>query len=190
MAYSEWQPGVTLPSPVYLDASVIVTFFIAHDLRYKETTQLFGDLLVEQTDILISTLTVSECLWGLAKVSYHQLFHHKSNVKFDPGIFRKHVDAIFERFGDRMNSVHHWLRDWRAAGIRIDVLPIDDTIERVSAVAPVYMQSCQLASADAVHLATAETAAASFLTTDRDFERSQDSPLQIFCITGASTARG
>ncbi len=187
MPYSEWQPGVTLPSPVYLDASVVVTFFIAQDPRYKETTQLFGNLLVDQTDLLISTLTVSECLWGLAKVSYHQLFGHKSNVKFDPRIFRTHVEAIFERFGDRMNSLHHWLRDWRASGIRIDVLPIGDTVEHVSAVAPVYMQAFQLASADAVHLATAETAAASFLTTDSDFERAQGSTLQIFRVTGAST---
>lgn len=189
MPYSEWQPGVTLPSPVYLDASVVVTFFIAQDPRYKETAQLFGDLLVEQTDILISTLTVSECLWGLAKVSYHQLFGHKSNVQFHPGIFRKHVDAIFEKFGDRMNSPHRWLRDWRAAGVRIHVLPIDDTVERVSAVAPVYMQAFHLASADAVHLATAETAAASFLTTDSEFERAQESPLQIFRVTGASTQK-
>lgn len=190
MPYSEWHPGVTLPAPVYLEASVVVTYFIAKDPRYKETTQLFGDLLVEKTDLLISTLTVSECLWGLAKVSYHELFRHKSNVKFSPAIFRTHVDDIFERFGDRMNSVHHWLRDWRAAGIKIDLLPTSNDIERISAAAPVYMKTFQLASADAVHLAAAETAAASFLTTDRDFERAQGSPLQIFCITPPSTVKG
>jgi predicted nucleic acid-binding protein len=189
MPYSEWQPGVRLPSPVYLDASVLVASFITNDPRYKETTRLFGDLLVSQAQIFISILTVSESLWGLAKVSYHQLFGHKSNVQFKPHIFRNHVEAIFQKYGDRMNAIHDWLREWRAAGIRIDVLPTDDTsLERISAIAPVYMQTFHLASADAVHLATAETgAAASLLTTDTEFERAQGSPLQIFRVTGAST---
>ena len=189
MPYSEWQPGLTLEPPVYLDASVLVTSFVTKDPRYKETTRIFGDLLSNQTQMLVSVLTLSESLWGLAKVSYLELFNHKPNVHFNPQIFRKHVVAIYERYGDRMtSSVHHWLRDWRAAGIRIDVLPVSDDIERISATAPVYMREFQLASADAVHLATAEAAAASFLTTDTEFQRAEGLPLQICRITGASTA--
>ena len=125
----------------------------------------------------------------MAKVSYHQLFNLKSNQQFHTGIYRKHSEAIFETYGDRMNSVHEWLRDWRAAGISIDILPADD-LERISAVAPVYMQAFQLGSADAVHLAIAETVAASFLTTDTDFRRADASPIQICRTTGTSTASG
>ena len=191
MPYSDWQPGLTLQPPVYLDASVLVASFVSNDPRYKETTQLFGDLLTNQTQMLVSVLTVSESLWGLAKVSYHELFKKKSGAHFAPHIFRKHVEAIYERYGDRMtSSVHHWLRDWRAAGIKIDLLPASGDIERISAAAPVYMQAFQLASADAVHLATAEAAAASFLTTDTEFQRAEGLPLQIWRITGASTAKG
>lgn len=191
MPYSEWQPGISLPPPVYLDASVLAASFIANDPRYQETTQLLGDLLVSQAQIYISILTVSECLWGLAKTSYHQSAGRKSSAQFNPRIYRRNVEAIFQKYGDRMrNSVHDWLRDWRAADIMVDILPRDAaSVERVSAVAPVYMQTFQLPSADAVHLATAETAAASFLTTDRDFARAEESPLQIFRVTGASATK-
>lgn len=189
MPYTEWQPGLAIQSPVYLDASILVASFVRKDPRYKETTQLFGDLLANQTQIFISVLTVSESLWGLAKVSYQQLFNLKPTDHFNPDIYRKHSEAIFETYGDRMNSVHEWLRDWRAAGIGIDILPADD-LERISAVAPVYMQAFQLGSADAVHLAIAETIAASFLTTDTDFRRADESPIQICRITGTSGARG
>jgi len=191
MPYEEWRPGLTLQPPVYLDSSVLIASFVTKDHRYTETTQLFADLLTNQAQMFLSILTVSESLWGLAKTSYLELFNKKSREHFAPHIFRNHLEAIYNRYGDRMrSSVHDWLRDWRAAGITIDLLPTPDNIERISAAAPVYMQTFQLASADAVHLATAETAAMSFLTTDTEFQRAAASPLNIFLIAGTSTQMG
>ena len=193
MTFHEWRPGISLPEPVYLDASVVVASFATNERRYKQATQLFGELLGDQSQILISLLTLSEALWGLARLSYQEMYGQKpkkgKSPHFGPDTFRKHAEEIFAKHGERMAAVHEWLRDWRAAGIRIDVLPPADpsVYERISAVGPVYMRTFGLASADAFHLATAEMGAASFVTTDREFEQAHASPLEIYRLTGAST---
>lgn len=191
MPYSEWRPGISLPAPVYLDASVVVASFATNERRYKQATALLGELLGDQSQIFISLLTVSEALWGLARLSYQELYgqKQKKGAHFGTDIFRRHAEEIFAKHGGRMTAVYEWLHDWRAAGIRINVLPPDDpdVFERIAAVGPVYMRTFGLGSADAFHLATAETAAASFVTTDGEFEQAQASPLEIFRLTGAST---
>jgi len=183
MPYSEWRPGIIPPSPVYLDACTLTASFIARDPRYKNTTRLFADLLGSRAELLISMLTLSESLWGIAKLSFQQIERQKARTHFAPHIFRKHADNIFRVYGARMHAIHSWLRDWRQSGINVSLMPNDvDSLQQVSQVAPTYMQKFRLASSDAYHLATAEMGAKSLLTTDTEFERADASPLEIYLI--------
>lgn len=185
MPYVEWQPGSTPPSPAYFDASFLIASFVAKEPRYDKATSLLAAFLANETEMLLSSLTVSESLWGLAKMSFYQLQGKKITARdhFSTDIFRRHSAAIFEKYGSRMNQIHDWLRDWRIAGINIGLLPLDvDSLRQVSQTAPLYMERFHLGSADAVHLATAEIGAKSFITTDTEFRKAGSSPVEIFLI--------
>ena len=185
MPYAEWRPGNVPPSPVYFDTSFLVASFVTKEPRYQNATALLGALLANETEMLLSTLTVSESLWTLAKMSFYQLQGKKvtSRDHFGPDVYRRHRAAIFEKYGSRMNQVHDWLRDWRVAGINIGLLPLNvDGLRQVSQVAPMYMERFQLGSADAVHLSTAEVGAKSLITTDTEFEKAQASSIEIVLI--------
>jgi predicted nucleic acid-binding protein len=183
MPYSVWQPGVAVSSPVYLDSGVIIAAFVRLDARYRQAARLIGELLGAQVHILVSTLTLSETLWGLAKLSCCEIHKHPSRVHWSPDIYRRNHADIFAKHGQRMNAVHDWIRDWVQAGIKMDVVPVDTADFRVvTGAAPEYMRAFQLSSADATHLATAERQARSFITTDSEFQRAATSALEVMAI--------
>jgi predicted nucleic acid-binding protein len=183
MPFSAWMPGVAVSSPAYLDSGVVIAAFVRRDTRYQKAARLLGELLAAQIHILVSTLTLSESLWGIAKLSYCEIHNHPSRVTWNPDIYRRNHADIFAKHGQRMNSVHDWIRDWLQVGVNVDVVPVDTADFRVvTGAAPQYMQAFQLSSADATHLATAERRARSFITTDSEFQRAATSSLEIFVI--------
>jgi predicted nucleic acid-binding protein len=184
MPYTEWQPGVNPPSPVYLDSSVLVASLITNDRCYVKTTTLLAELLASNISLVVSALTVSESLWILAKVSYREVFNHPEKVRFSPEIFERNAEAIFAKFGHRMSSIYDLIRDWRQAGVDISLLPNDmNSFQRATENAPTYMRMFKLASADAMHLATAELEAKSLVTGDSDFQRARSAALTIFHVS-------
>lgn len=172
MAYSTWQSGLSVVSPVYLDSGVLIAALVRKDPRYQQASFLVADLLINQVEIVISILTLSETLWGLAKLSHQQLFNQPPRTQFNPEIYRRHSEQIFQTHGSRMYMVHDTIRDWLDAGIVVSIIPANIAeMQHASQVSPDYMRKFQLASADAVHLALAQSHAKSFVTTDSEFQR-------------------
>jgi predicted nucleic acid-binding protein len=185
MPWQIWQPGAQLESPVYLDSNVLVAGLVRRDVRYRQAAGLLGELLASKSRIIVSLLTLSESLWAIAKLSYGEIYNQPSNASFRPEVYRRHHAEIFGRYQARFYSVHSLIRDWRAAGIEVDLVPPTiDALESVSSLTPAYMEEFQLSSADASHLAAASDAEArSFVTTDREFERAEAIAITIVRLT-------
>ena len=172
-----------MQSPVYLDASIVVSATVHSERRYPLASQLVADLLASQAHIQISVLTISEALWAMAKLSYCEIYSQPSRATWNPTIFERHSAEIFEQYPTRMNAISNMIQRWTQAGIPIEVIPATPPdFRQVSQAAPSHMQDLALASADATHLATAETQAKSFVTTDEEFQVAAGLPLNIYHV--------
>lgn len=183
MPVQEWHLGDKLPSPVYLDSNVIAASFVQKDRRYKPASQLLAELMADDAEVVISPLTVSESVWALAKMSYHELQNQPFHTTFHQQIFKRHCAAIFARYRARMNSVFEWIRSWRTAGVSITVFPTDmDMLQNISQTVSRHMEVFTIGSSDAFHLACAEQGARSLVTGDEDFRNADLSAVEIFYI--------
>ena len=177
MAYSSWEPGLSLASPVYFDANVLVGAVVTKHRLYASSVQLIGDLLASQGSILISLLAFQESLWTLARISYCDLFNQPSNAHFSLKIYEKRCKEIFATYGERMGAVGSMINAWSQAGVSVEVVPkTESSFASVSSLTPRYMSEFSLAPGDAVHLALAGLHAKTFITADADFEEAAASP--------------
>jgi len=176
MPYATWHDGMTLASPVYLDANVLVGVTVTKHWAYKPAARLLGELLATQATILVSLLAIQESLWALARLSYYDLAGHLSDVFFGRKIYDKWRDRIFENHGERMTTVPSMLQAWFKAGVPLAVVSkAEPDFLKVAHLVPRYMHEYGLTPGDAAHLALAATHAKTFVTTDTDFEEAANS---------------
>ncbi|MCJ7510612.1 MAG: type II toxin-antitoxin system VapC family toxin [Dehalococcoidia bacterium] len=157
---------------MYLDANVLVGATVRRHALYTKAAQLIGELLASQARILVSLLAVQEALWALANISYCELYNQPSNASFTQTIYNRWREQIFQKYGPRMQAIGLMLRDWSDAGVAVEVVPKTDAdFLSVCDLTPRYMRDYKLTTADAAHLALAETHAASFVTADSHFKQ-------------------
>lgn len=179
---------MAVPSPVYVDANIIVGATVTKHALYKSAVRFLGETIASGTQILVSILTVEEALWALARISFCDLMRQPANARFTQAIYNRHRDRIFQNYGDRMEAIPSMLRDWTTAGIPITVVPQgDEGFLASSELIPRYMARFKLTPADAAHLALAEESARALATADGDFRRvppndPDDIPLEIVQI--------
>jgi predicted nucleic acid-binding protein len=170
MRYTAWAAGAAIDSPVYLDANVLVGATVSRHALYTNAARLIGELLANQARILVSLLAVQEALWALAKLSYCELYRQPSKAHFSQSLYNRCREQIFQKYGPRMQAIGLMLRDWSDAGVAVEVVPKTDAdFLSVCDLTPRYMRDYKLTTADAAHLALAETHAASFVTADSHF---------------------
>ena len=157
-----------LASPLYVDSNVLVAGTITKHPLYGPAAQLIGELLLNQTTLMISLLTVHECLWALAQYSYLDL-NPGTGPNWNQKIYRRWRDRIFESYSDRLGAVTSMLQDWSQAGIPLLFVPDEASFLNVSDLTLHLMRVYPLAPGDAAHLALARTYAKAFVTADKDF---------------------
>lgn len=184
MNYQNWQPGTAIPSPVYLDANILVGAAVTKHRLYAKTAQLLGELLASGSRILVSLLTVQESTWAIARLSWCDLAKQPANARFSQSIYQRWRKQIFQAHGTRMAAIQKTLNDWATVGVDLQVVPKNEAdFLVVTARIPTYMERYRLTPADAAHLAIAEECAGSFATADSDFEDvARQSPSQSLNI--------
>ncbi len=174
MEYTDWQPTMTIQSPVYLDANVLVGTIVSNHPLYQSCVKLTAAILIAKVKVVISVLALDEAIWAIAKLAYCQLTNNPSKTHWNPKIYEKWCDQIFESYGSWITSVCEMVKDWENAGVNIDFAPsIDSEYRDVINKAPDYMRQFKLTPADAFHLAIAEKKAKTFITADLDFSKLQ-----------------
>ncbi len=177
MQYVDWTPQLAIDPPIYLDANVLVGTIVRTHRLYPTCVNLTAALLTGKSGILLSAVSVNECIWATTRLAYYALFGHSSNVKFSKDIYLKWREKIFESYGGWITAVGSMMKDWSNAGVPIEVIPKTDALwERVVDLTPVYMRQLKLTPADAIHLALAQTHARTFITADSDFEEVRKNP--------------
>jgi predicted nucleic acid-binding protein len=171
MKYIDWNPCIDIESPVYIDANIFVGAIIRGHNLYHPCVKLIGNLLTNQSHILVSLISAEESLWALTRQSYIDLNNQAPNASFTRNAYKKWCAKIFATYGStRIGVVSSMLRDWSNAGLQVEVIPKTETLwKQVLDLAPLYMEKCELFPADAFHLALAETHAKTFITADSDF---------------------
>jgi predicted nucleic acid-binding protein len=173
MQYVNWNPTIPLQSPVYLDANILVGTTINGHPLYNSCIQLIGTLLVDKANILISPIAVDECMWATAKLAYCKLINKPDNTKWTKIIYRAYCDQIFKSYGPLITAVSTMIKDWKTAGVPINLVPSDLVFDDVLNLAPKYMSQYKFTPADALHLAIAEKQAKTLVTADSDFNKLQ-----------------
>ncbi len=177
MQYVDWTPQLTIDPPVYLDANVLVGTIVRTHSLYPTCVKLTATLLASKCSVLISPVSLNECLWATAKLAYCQLFKHPSKVQWGKNLYLKWREKIFESYEGWITAVGSMMKDWSNAGVPIEVIPKTDALwEHVVDLTPGYMQQLKLTPADAMHLALAQTHARTFITADSDFEVIRGNP--------------
>jgi len=179
MQYVDWTPQLTVDPPVYLDANILVGTIVRTHHLYPTCVKLIATLLTGKSSVLISPVSLDECLWATAKLAYCRLFKHPhpSTVRWSKDIYLKWCEKIFESYEGWITAVGSMMKDWSNAGVPIEVIPKTDALwEHVVDLTPHYMRQFKLSSADAMHLALAETHARTFVTADSDFAEIQKNP--------------
>lgn len=178
MQYVDWTPQLAIDPPVYLDANVLVGAIVRTHRLYPTCVRLTATLLAGKSSILLSAVSVDECLWATAKLAYCQLFGHDPSTKgWNKPTYLRWCEKIFESYEGWITAVGSMMKDWSSAGVPIEVIPKTDVLwEHVVDLTPHYMRQFKLSPADAMHLALAQTHARTFITADSDFEEIKKNP--------------
>jgi predicted nucleic acid-binding protein len=178
MQYVDWTPQLAIDPPVYLDANVLVGTIIRTHRLYPTCVRLTATLLAGKSSVLISPVSLDECLWATAKLAYCQLTHQHPYTKgWNKKTYLKWCEKIFASYEGWITAVGSMIKDWSNAGVPIEVIPKTDALwEHVVDLTPKYMQQLKLTPADAIHLALAQTHARTFITADSDFEVLRKNP--------------
>jgi len=177
MQYIDWTPQLTVDPPVYLDANVLVGAIVSTHRLYPKCIKLTADLLIGKSSVLISPISLNECLWATAKLAYCQINHQPPNAKWSKEIYLRWCEQIFQSYEGWITAVGSMMKDWSNAGVPIEVIPKTDALwEHVVDLTPDYMKQLKLTPADAIHLALAQTHARTFVTADSDFEEVRKNP--------------
>ena len=177
MQYVDWVQGLTINEPVYMDANILVGSLITKHPLYGKCANLLGKLLADKVEMILSMVSVDESIWIITKIAYCELYNRPWNTHWNPGIYKRQRDKIFQSYESWISSVGKAVEDWTNAGARIDVVPQTRALFKdVLDLIPVYMKDVKLTPADAVHLALAQKHARSFLTADSDFDEVRQNP--------------
>jgi predicted nucleic acid-binding protein len=177
MQYVDWVPGLDVDSPVYMDANILVGSLISIHPLYNNCANLLGRLFSDKAEIMLSVLSVDESIWTIAKLAYCEIYHQAPTRHWNPGIYKNRHASIFQSYESWINSVRAAVKDWTNAGASIDVVPnTREVFKDILDLIPIYMKDMKLTSADATHLAIAQTNARSFLTADSDFDEIRQNP--------------
>jgi predicted nucleic acid-binding protein len=169
-AIPQWQAGMAIQGPVYLDANLVVGGLINSQPLYQAASRLIGDLMSNQTPILMSDLVLGEVYWALAKLAYCDLMHQWNKAKWGKDIYRRNRLQIFAQRSAMTTAGSAWLRALVGAGYPLDVVRSSPS-EWMGVVdqSQALMRDYGLTANDAIHLALARTHARTFITADRDF---------------------
>ena len=177
MQYVDWTPQLTIDSPAYLDANVLVGAIVSTHRLYPKCINLTATLLTGKSRVLISPISLDECLWATAKLAYCKIFNKPSSAKWSKEIYLRWCEKIFQSYEGWITAVGSMMKDWSNAGVPIEVVPETEALwADVVDLAPGYMQQLKLTPADAIHLAFAQTHARTFITADSDFEVIRGNP--------------
>lgn len=171
MAPVTWQPSMSLPSPVYLDASILVSAVLRTDSLNARAALVVGELLSQRATIVVSDITMHECNWALAKAAY-AIIHRQGRPRWNKDIYMRHAPAIFSSHAQVVALAKEYASKLAGTGYPLEVVS-SPTTPWLSAQdnALRYMQHYRLTAGDAGHLALAEMHAGAFLTADNDFRR-------------------
>lgn len=173
MQLINWQPTLAIESPIYLDANILVGITVSNHPLYTTCVQLVASILIKKSSILISAISMDECMWATTKLAYCQLTNTPPNsgAHWSKKIYSRWCDKIFNSpYGVWVSAVSKMIVDLKKAGVTINLVPDEDLeFENIIELAPGYMNKYKLTPADAFHLAIAEKKARSFITADSDF---------------------
>ena len=177
MQHVNWVQGLTIVGPVYMDANILVGSLVRRHPLYSKCANLLGRLLADKVEVVLSMVSVDESIWIITTIAYCEVYNHPWNTNWNPGIYRRQRERIFQSYGGWISSVGKAIEDWTNAGAKIEVVPqtralLKDVLDLI----PVYMKDVKLTPADAVHLAVAQKHANSFLTADSDFDEVRQNP--------------
>ncbi len=178
MDYVDWTPQMTIDSPAYIDANILVGAIVSTHRLYAKCVQLTADLLLGRANVLISPIVLDECLWATAKLAYCHLTNSPPTAHWTKRLYVRWCERIFESCEGWITAAGSMIKDWADAGVPIEVVPKTQTLwDNAVDLAPSYMQQLRLSPADALHLAFAQTHARTLITADSDFEAIQANPL-------------
>ena len=160
-------PGRAIPSPAYLDASLLVSYFVQRS-NTPSAIQAIAELLAQEVHVILSPITIAEFWWGVFDALYNRerATRGESPQRLTQGEYRRHHRALSDSYGAEIGLIRQQLRNWpnargiafRAAGFRQWLASFDREIEQTT-----------LTPSDAVHLSLARRYARSLVTADRDF---------------------
>jgi len=162
-------PGRPVPSPVYLDANVLVSYFVRRT-NTPAAVQAIAELLAQGVQTILSPLTISEFWWAIFDALYNHDRQSRGEPpqRLTPGEYRRHRAELHGRYRDQIALIRQQLQSWpglrsvafRTSGFRYWLTTMDDCVDR-----------SDLLPSDAAHLALAARNARSFVTNDGGFAR-------------------
>ncbi len=177
MQYVDWTPQLTVDPPAYLDANVLVGTVVSTHRLYPTCVKMMATLLIGKSSVLISPVSLDECLWATAKLAYCKINNQPSNAKWSKEIYLRWCEKIFQSYEGWITAVGSMMKDWSNTGVPIEVVPKTEALwAHVVDLVPGYMRQFKLTPADAIHLALAQTHARTFITSDSDFEAIRKNP--------------
>ena len=92
-------PGRPVPSPVYLDANVLVSYFVRRT-NSPAAVQAIAELLAQGVQTILSPLTISEFWWAIFDALYNHDRQSRGEPpqRLTPGEYRRHRAELHGRY--------------------------------------------------------------------------------------------
>ena len=177
-------PGSAIPSPAYLDANVLVSYFVQRS-NSRAAVQAIAEMLAQAVETILSPLTIAEFWWAIFDALYNR---DRAGLGMPPqrptpGEYRRQRANIQGRYRNEIALIRQQLRSWprlrsiapRISGFRYWLAAVDDCTDH-----------SDLLPSDAAHLALASRYARALITNDAGFARAATSSpgraLTIFIV--------
>jgi predicted nucleic acid-binding protein len=161
--------GYPIPSPAYVDANVLVSYFV----RRPNTPAAVGaiaETLAQDVEAVLSPLTITEFWWGILDALYNRARAGRGEPpqRLTAGELRRHHASLLAVNRAEIALIREQLRTWprlrsvafRPAGFRRWLSSFDGGID-----------AANLLPSDLAHLALAVRHARCLITADRGFAR-------------------
>src|SRR5436190_1048751 len=132
-------PGRPVPSPVYLDANVLVSYFVRRT-NSPAAVQAIAELLAQGVQTILSPLTISEFWWAIFDALYNHDRQSRGEPpqRLTPGEYRRHRAELHGRYRDQIALIRQQLQSWpglrgvafRPSGFRDWLATMDDCVDR------------------------------------------------------------
>jgi len=179
MEYVEWNSELDIEAPIYLDANIIVGAVVRNHPLYESCAKLTAKILIAKADILVSMVQLDESLWAIAKLCYCDINNHPMNVNthWTKKTYKKWCEKIFSSYEGWITAPGFMIKEWSEVGVPVEVIPKTEAqLNMILEMTSKYMRDFKLTPADAIHLATAQSSAKTFITADSDFKEVSKSP--------------